>query len=115
LHPGGRARQVQDPRGVRDRAGGGHTLSTHRDPRGTTWGGGQEGRQHCQGHNHAVGDMQASEGKNGRWSGHTVERRGGTSRLGVSLETHVNPEVKTKLFIVMICKITYLQSKTKGE
>jgi hypothetical protein len=44
-----------------------------------------------------------------------VERRGGTSRLGVSLETHVKPEVKTKLFIVMICKITYLQSKTKGE
>jgi hypothetical protein len=27
----------------------------------------------------------------------TVERRGGTSRLVVSLETHVKPEVKTKL------------------
>jgi hypothetical protein len=48
-----------------------------------------------------------------------VERRGGTSRLGVSLETHAEivskAEVKDKLFIVMICKITYMQSKTKGE
>jgi hypothetical protein len=48
-----------------------------------------------------------------------IERRGGTSRLGVSLETHAEivskAEVKAKLFIVMICKITYLQSKTQGE
>jgi hypothetical protein len=38
LHPGGCARQVEDPRGVWDRAGGGHTSSTHRDPRGMTGG-----------------------------------------------------------------------------
>ncbi len=38
LHSGGHARQVQDARGVRDRAGGGHTSSTHRDPRGATGG-----------------------------------------------------------------------------
>ena len=30
----------------------------------------------------------------------SIERRGGTSRLGVSLETHVKPEVKTKLWVV---------------
>ncbi len=48
-----------------------------------------------------------------------VERRGGTSRLGVSLETHAEivskAEVKAKSYIVMICIIIYLQSKTKGE
>jgi hypothetical protein len=62
LHLGGCAHQIQDPRGVWDRAGGGHTLSTHCDSRGMT-GGGQEGRQHRQGHNHAVGDTRASDGK----------------------------------------------------
>jgi hypothetical protein len=38
LHPGGRAHQVQDPWGVRDRAGGGHTSSMHCDPRGMMGG-----------------------------------------------------------------------------